>query len=192
MQIAEVIIKKEENMYSQTSCIEKYGSQYNVSKLLGEGKLFKVDRGVYSEKEHVPALAVLMFKYPKAVITMKTALYIHGLTDTIPDVYDLATDRDAAKITDKRVKQYFYPSDILEAGVEEQDYRGYKIRIYSKERMLIEVIRYKSKLPFDLYKEVILNYRRIMPTLNIQEIQDHALESPKSGRILEVLQAEVF
>lgn len=179
-------------MYSQADCVKEYGSQYNVRKLMGEGKLFKVDRGIYSEQEHVPALAVLMFKYPKAVITMKTALFIHGLTDVIPDVYDLATDRDAAKITDKRVKQYFYPSEMFEAGVEEQEYSGYRIRIYSKERMLVEVIRYKSKLPFDLYKEVILNYRRIMPTLNIQEIQDHALGSPKSARILEILQTEVF
>lgn len=179
-------------MYSQADCVKEYGSQYNVGKLLDEGKLFKVDRGVYSEQEHVPALAILMFKYPKAVVTMKTALYIHGLTDVIPDIYDLATDRNAAKITDKRVKQYFYPSETFEEGVEDYDYRGYKIRIYSRERMLAEVIRYKSKLPFDLYKEVILNYRRIMPTLNIQEIQDHAMALPKSGRILEILQSEVF
>ena len=179
-------------MYSQADCIREYGSQYNVSKLLSEGKLFKVSRGVYSEEKHVPVLAVLMFKYPRAVVTMKTALYIHGLTDIIPEAYDLATDRDAAKIADKRVKQYFYPSETFEDGVEEQEYRGYKIRIYSKERMLVEVIRYKSKLPFDLYKEVILNYRRIMPTLNIQEIQDFAIESPKSARILEILQMEVF
>ena len=179
-------------MYSQADCVREYGSQYNIGKLINDGKLIRIERGVYSEEKHVPALAVLMFKYPKAVATMKTAFYIHGLTDVIPDVYDLATDRDAAKIKDKRVKQYFYPSEVFEKGIEEKEYRGYKIRVYSKERMLVELIRYKSKLPFDLYKEVILNYRRILPTLNIQEIQDHALESPKSERILQVLQMEVF
>lgn len=179
-------------MYSQADCVKEYGSQYNVGKLIDAGKLFRIERGIYSEEKHVPTLAVLMFKYPKAVATMKTAFYIHGLIDKIPDVYDLATDRDAAKIKDKRVRQYFNPSEVFENGIEEIEYRGYKIRVYSKERMLVELIRYKSKLPFDLYKEVILNYRRIMPTLNIQEIQDHALESPKSEKILETLQMEVF
>ena len=179
-------------MYSQADCVKEYGSQYHVEKRVDDGKLFRIERGVYSEEENVPTLAILMFKYPKAVVTMKTAFYIHGLTDSIPVLYDLATDRDAAKIRDTRVKQYFYPSELFETGVEEMEYRGYKIRVYSKERMLVELVRYKSKLPFDLYKEVILNYRRIMPALNIQEIQDYALASPKSERILETLQMEVF
>lgn len=30
---------------------------------------------------------------------------MHGLTDVIPDAYDLATDRDAAKIKDRQVHQ---------------------------------------------------------------------------------------
>ena len=179
-------------MFTQADCVREFGSQYNISKLIDEGKLFRIDRGVYSEEKNVPALAILMFKYPRAVVTMRTALYIHGLTDVIPDIYDLATDRDAAKIKDNRVKQYFYPSEMFDSGIEEHDYMGYKIRIYSKERILVELIRYKSKLPFDVYKEAILNYRRILPTLNIQEIQDYALESPKSARIIEILQAEVF
>ncbi len=179
-------------MYSQADCVREYGSQYNVEKLIDDGKLFKIERGIYSEEKSIPTLAVLMFKYPKAVATMKTAFYIHGMTDVIPDIYDLATDRDAAKIRDKRVKQYFYPSDTFEKGIEEKEYMGYGIRVYTKERMLVELIRYKSKIPFDFYKEVVLNYRRILPTLNIQEIQDHALESPKSNLILESLQLEVF
>jgi hypothetical protein len=187
-----MIIQKEARMYSQADCVKEYGSQYNIGKLMDDGKLFKVERGIYSEEKHVPTLAVLMFKYPKAVATMKTALYIHGLTDAIPEIYDLATDRDAAKIKDKRVKQYFYPSDMFEEGIEKKEYMGYKIRVYSKERMLVELIRYKSKLPFDFYKEVILNYRRVMPTLNIQAIQDYAMESPKSARIIEILQTEVL
>ena len=64
--------------------------------------------------------------------------------------------------------------------------------MYSKERMLIELLRYKSKLPYDYYKEVILNYRKIMPGLNIQMIQDYAYDAPRSGKIMERLQTEVM
>lgn len=52
-------------------------------------------------------------------------------------------------------------------GIEIADYKGYDIRIYNKERMLIELVRYKSKLPFDYYKEIILNYRKLLPRLDI-------------------------
>ena len=179
-------------MMNQADSLRKYGSQYNINKQLKEHKLYRIERGVYSNVKAVPELAILAFKYPNAVITMGNAFYLHKLTDVIPDVYDLATDRDAAKIKDKRVKQFFYPKETFREGVDKLDYRGYKITIYSKERMLIELVRYKSKLPYDYYKEILLNYRKIMPQLNIQEIQDMALSMPKSDKIMEILQAEVF
>ena len=58
--------------------------------------------------------------------------------------------------------------------------------------MLVELLRYKSKLPFDYYKEILLNYRKLLPRLNVQDIQDYALESPKSNKVLEALQTEVM
>jgi hypothetical protein len=58
--------------------------------------------------------------------------------------------------------------------------------------MLVELLRYKTKLSYDFYKEVILNYRKILPTLNIQELQDLALDAPKSAKVLDLLQSEVL
>ncbi len=90
------------------------------------------------------------------------------------------------------MKQYFVSDEFFEEGIERTEYKGYSIRIYDRERMLIELVRYKSKLPFDYYKEIILNYRKILPQLNIQKIQDYALASPKSGKVMETLQIEVL
>lgn len=179
-------------MMSRAECIDEYGSDYLIEQKIKKGELYKLIKGVYSTQKHVPELAIFTFKYPSAVITMKSAFYFYGLTDVIPDVCDLATTRDATKIKDKKVKQYFVDDNFFEEGIDTVDYRGFNIRIYSKERMLIELIRYKSKLSFDYYKEVLLNYRRILPQLNIQEIQDIALAAPKSNKIMEILQMEVF
>lgn len=179
-------------LYSRSDCIAKYGSDYQINKKVVAGELYKVEKGIFSETENVPELAVLAFKYPHAVLTMHSAFYMYDLTDVIPDEYDLATDRDATKIPEKNVKQYFLPHDFLMEGVENINYKGYPIQIYSKERMLIELLRYKSKLPFDYYKEVLLNYRRILPTLDIQKIQDYAWNSPKSNKVMELLQMEVL
>ena len=179
-------------MMTHSDCLEQYGSDYRIQQKLEAGELFKIGKGLYSEEEHVPELAELSYKYPNAILTMRNAFYMHGLTDVIPDEYDFATDRDAAKISDKRVRQYFIPRSFLRDGVEQYDHKGYKIPMYSKERMLIELLRYKSKLPFDYYKEIILNFRRIMRTLDIQKIQDYALASPKSNKVMETLQMEVL
>ena len=172
--------------------MKEYGSDYQIQKRVGDGALYQVGKAVYSTEANVPYLAVLAFKYPSAVVTMHNAFYMHGLTDVIPDEYDLATGRNAAKIREEKVNQYFIPEEFFRKGVETIEYKGYQIPIYSKERMLVELLRYKSKLPFDYYKEILLNYRKIMPRLNVQDIQDYALESPKSNKVLETLQMEVL
>ena len=69
---------------------------------------------------------------------------------------------------------------------------GCVINIYSKERMLVELLRHKSKLPFDYYKEILLNYRDMIHDLDIPLIQDYAYEVPKTSMIMELLQLEVL
>ena len=179
-------------MRNRSDCLKEYGSDYMIQQEVRDGKLFKVGRGIYSKDRNAPEIAVLAYQYPKAVITMRIAFYIQGLTDVIPEEYDLSTDRNASKIKAKHVKQYFAPSGFFRQGIETIDYKGYPIRIYSKERLLIELLRYKNKLPYDYYKEILHNFRRILPQLNMQEIQDYASEAPKSGRIMETLQTEVL
>lgn len=173
-------------------CIARYQSDYQIKKKIEAGELYKLEKGIYSTEQCVPELSVIFTKYPKAVLTMNSALYIHGLTDVIPDNYFLATDKDAAKIRDKRVKQCFEQSDYVYVGAEVKEYQGSEIKIYSKERLLIEVIRNKRKLPYDYYKEIILNYRKMIYDLDIESIQEYAMTFPKSKMITEILQAEVF
>ncbi len=170
-------------MKSRADCLKEYGSDYMISQKIEAGVLFKVGKGIYSTDKYVPQLAVLAFRYPNAVVTMRNAFYIYGLTDVIPDEYDLATDRNASKIHGDNIRQYFAPSSFFEPGAQNIDYKGYPIRIYSRERMLIELLRYKDKLPFDYYKEVLHSFRHILPQLDMQAIQDYAYASPKAERL---------
>ena len=64
--------------------------------------------------------------------------------------------------------------------------------MYNKERLLIELLRNKNKLPYDYYKEILINYRTIVHDLDIPMIQDMAMVLPKSGMIMDTLQTEVF
>ena len=179
-------------MLTRKEALKKYGSDYQIKKRIQDGTLKKLAKGLYSEGEDIPEFAVISVKYPNAVLTMESAFYFHGLTDVIPDEYDLATGRDSSKISDNKVRQYFVPEYFLEIGVEEVDKDGFIIRVYSMERMLVELLRFQSKLPFDYYKEILLNFRKRLPTMNIQKIQDYALLAPNSNKVCERLQLEVL
>ena len=68
-------------MKTRAECLKEYGSDYFIEKKIEEGKLFKIEKGIYSEKRYVPDIAMLGYKYPNAVLTMKSAFYYYGLTD---------------------------------------------------------------------------------------------------------------
>ena len=179
-------------IYTFKECKEKYGTLYMINKAVKNEELYKIERGFYSDKPHESEVSLISIKYPDAVFTMNSAFYYHNLTDTIPDKYFLVTDKDAATISDKRVVQKYENSKALNLGVIQMEQDGGIIKIYSKERMLLELIRNKNNMPFYYYKEILNNYRKIVYDLNIQDIQDYANELPKNKMIMETLRLEVF
>lgn len=179
-------------LYTYKECINKWSSNYQIQKQITEGNLFQIEKGIYSDTPDVSALAIISAKYPKAIFTMDSAFYYHGLTDVIPDEYHIATDKHSIHLSDKRIRQYYVPSDILNVGVITTIRRDATFRIYNRERMLIELLRYKNKLPFDYYKEIIGNYRNLIYELDVERIQEYAATFPKPKMISEALEAEVF
>lgn len=179
-------------LYSYQESISQYKSDYQIQKAIENGLFFKLEKGIYSDSKNESYLGIISKKYPEAILTMDSAFYFYGFTDTIPDYYCLATDRNASKIKDTRVKQFFISKELLGLGKVNEIENGNTIQIYNKERMLIELVRNKSKLPYDYYKEIIMCYRKIANNLDIQEIQELAFAFPKSNRIVKKLQDEVF
>lgn len=53
-------------------------------------------------------------------------------------------------------------------------YHNTEICIYNLERMLIELVRFRGKLPFDYYKEIIGSYRNRVETMDIVKAEDYA------------------
>ena len=94
----------------------------------------------------MPELEIIMKKYPNAILTLNSAFYYYGLTDTIPDHYYVATPKSNRKIEDVRVK-----------------------------------------LSFDLYKEIISNYRKLMT-----QIMEYAYELPKTNMVMETIRLEIL
>lgn len=172
--------------------INEYGSPYMLAKEIENGALYKLEEGFYSKNKYEPELEVIMKKYPKAILAGEYAFYLHGLTDVIPEKYDLATPYKSAKLRDNRIRQIYMKDDLLDIGVEEMETDGGLVRVYDKERMLIELLRNKNSMPYDLYKEILLNYRKIIDSLQIWRIQEYAEKFPKRKMIKKALDEEVF
>lgn len=171
--------------------IKAYGNDYGIKKAIEEKKLFRIDDGVYSTKLIVSEEAALCFRYPKAVLALSSAFYLHGLTDTTPDYYEMATSRDAAKIYDPRVRQVFSPRKILNVGKTRFQKDG-TIFVYDLERCTIDLFRYKSKLPYDYYKEVLRNLRSRLGEMDVRKLQDYISKMPRQERLMRMMMDELL
>ena len=93
---------------------------------------------------------------------------------------------------DNYIKQIFDNNNSMDLGVELLKYNGDDILIFSRERLLIELIRNKCNLPFDYYKEIISSYRRMLYELDFQSIEEYAQQLPKTKMVMDSIQMEVF
>ena len=71
-------------------------------------------------------------------------------------------------------------------------YQNSQIRIYSRERLLVDLIRFRSKYPLDYYKEIISAYRHIVDQLDFFEMEDYAMMLKNGENIMKTIQMEVL
>ena len=179
-------------VYTYQEILKKLGSRTNIEKALASGNLFRLRNGVYSESDIVNPMVIVSKKYEGAIITMDSAFYYYNLTDVIPQKVHVATNRNARKINDVEVVQYYVSNDILNQGKIQVNINGNMVNMYNKERLLIELIRKRASIPFDYYKEIIDNYRQISNELDMYKIEEYVSLFKNEVNLFNILQREVF
>lgn len=173
-------------------CIERYGSDYRIKKEIQAGRLFQKEKGIYTDEKFCSDIEIAVAKYPKAIFTGESAYYYYGLTDVIPDQFHLATLRTDSRIKDSSVRQYFVSESLFDLGKTTITYHGTELPIYSRERLLVDLIRQKSKIPYDYYKELISSYRRISEELDFFSVEECAAKLKQHDSIMKAIELEVL
>ena len=187
-----IICSMRDVVLTYESALEEAGSRGALETKVRNGDLFKIGRGIYASSEYPDPLVVARALYPDAVITMDSALASYGMTDVPPDKVHLATARDATRISRPGYRQYFTERKLLDPGAVEKDMGHGTIRIYDRERLLVEVMRRQATLPLDYYREVIASYRRISEDLDVRLVEDYMALFKRQDAMFDILQREVL
>ena len=179
-------------IYTYKEMVSRYGSAYQIARAVDSGNVFKVSRGIYSDVRHPNPNAVACALYPHAVLTMDSAFYLHGLTDVIPELVHVATPRNSTRIRNAHVRQYFMEPRLMRVGTQQREDSGLLVRVFSKERMLVELLRNAGKLPLDYYKELIGSYRKIANELDMHEVEDCMSQYKRADTLFDMMQREVL
>lgn len=178
-------------LYFHKELKEKLKSDYQIQKAVEERQYFKVDDGLYSDKPNADYIEIIAKKFPNFVIYGDSAYYYHNLTDFIPGKVVLATTKNK-KIRSKFVKQVRLTDKLFNIGITKIQINGITINIYEKERMFIELARGKNQMRYDMYKEIIANYRKIVYNLDMEKVEKYLSYFPYEDKLFEIIQNEVF
>ena len=179
-------------VYTHKELKEKYGSDYQIQKAVKDGNLYKIESGIYSDKQNNHYLDIFAKKYPNAIISGDSAYYYHNLTDVIPKKIFMTTDRTSGRFNDENIIQSYSTSDYFNLGKTNIEFEGVNINIYDKERMLIELVKNKNITPYDYYKEIINNYRNIKSEIDVYKLQEYAIVYSNGEKLMSIIQDEVF
>lgn len=178
-------------IYLYKDLTKKGYSDYQIKKMVKENKLYMIQKGAYSTTKEYDYLEYLVKKHPNAIVTLETACRCYSLIKNKPTTYYLATKQKDRKIKDENVKQIFMTDSLYNVGANVVTYQQYNIKIYDLERLLVEVVRNKINMDYDVYINIINSYKKISKLLNKTKL-DNYIKLFKDKRIEERIKNEVF
>ncbi|NCD09877.1 MAG: abortive phage infection protein [Negativicutes bacterium] len=133
--------------------------------MVAEGKLERVDRGVYVSKDSIEdEMFSMQTKYPKLIYSHETALYLHGLSDRTPFEYSASVPsgyKVVGSVAD-RFKIYYIRKDLHELGVETiKSSHGNPIRTYNVERTICDLIRSRSRIDVQILNDALKRFVKL-------------------------------
>jgi len=169
--------------YADTQDLRSLGIQSRqISALVADGILVKVRRGLYKLSdapvyEH-SQLVEICIAQPKAVIALASALEFHGLSTYSPSEITIALPRNYSFVsfekTNLPIKAYYFPKSYYEHGIEANKIKGGAVRVYSKEKTVCDMFRYRKTFGDDIALEGLKNYLATKKA-NIQLLHQYAV-----------------
>jgi len=165
------------NVQQYKSIFKKYGGMMrtkdlnaekiyykSIQQLIEDGYIEKVRYGYYQwiDSEDFSETGTVIRLFPDAILCMDTALRYYGYSDRTPGAWHIAVSKDSGKsrfnIDYPFVKPYYVDPKVLEIGLITGEMDGHTIRIYDKERVICDCLRYRNKMDKEIFNKAIQKY----------------------------------
>ncbi len=160
------IVKKNGGRISRKEALANGMSPSSFYALVKKNQMDKVAPGVYAYDYYVrDNLFILQERYPGIVYSGLTALYAYYLSGKIPDYIEFSMPK-GYRVRKKSIKpdiRYHIENNIDYfnfANIEVETMFGNKIKCYSKEKLIVEMIKDREDYPAEIFIKAIKKYLR--------------------------------
>jgi predicted transcriptional regulator of viral defense system len=160
-------VKKEFEKYGgilKTSEINQCGlTSRQINNLLSDGLITKIKHGFYELTDYMVREEVIIARlFPEAVIFLESALMQYDYTDRIPQMWQIAVDKNTSKskfnIDYPFIQPFYIKGEYVNIGVDYMDVDNVRVNIYNRDRTICDVLRYEKKLEKEVFNKAIQRY----------------------------------
>ena len=153
--------------------------------------LERISRGVYADASAFPdEMVLLQRRYPKAVFSHDTALYLHDLTDRDPVPLTVTVDSsyNAGSLRDQGILVHYAKPEWYALGITNVETpQGGMVRAYDKERTICDAIRRRAAMDPAMFRQAIRDYARSKDK-NLGRLSEYAKVMNMESRVFEVME----
>lgn len=185
-------LKEHDGVMKTAQLYEECGLTYrSLDSLLKEEFLVRVKNGYYSlkedsrsEEERVAAL------FPDGVLCLESALYYYGYLEEKPFAWNIAIDKNTSKsrfVLDYPVViPYYTEPEVLKIGVTDASLNTVTMKIYDRDRMICDVLKYEHKLDHEVMKAALRGYIAD-PQKDVHNLLEYARVRKVSAKVQSML-----
>jgi predicted transcriptional regulator of viral defense system len=151
-----------------------------LARLVGESRVERVQRGVYrlsdAPMQTAEELLELHLRVPHAVVCLTSALAYHRLSTVAPLEVHLAISRTVRTpaVTFPPVRFYRFSTGAFEYGMTSTPIGGVDVPIFTPEKTLADLLKYRNKLGIDLFLEGLRTYFLKTPRPDLHALREAA------------------
>ena len=129
------------------------------------------------------------YKYPKFIFSHVSALFLHGLTDQLPDYFEVTGPKNYRPFSQK-------PSVIIHTDSHDESYRlgiceiktslGHLVECYDMERTLCDIIKNSRKIDAEIFGKALRLYAKSKDK-NIRNLLHYAQVLKIENKVAELM-----
>lgn len=165
--------------------------------LRNSGLIEELQRGLYALIDlpniQEPDLITISKKVPEGVVCLISALYYHRLTIQIPRWIDVAVHQKYSppSLVNPPVQFHWFSDSVFKSGIETHNFDGAKVKIYSREKSIVDCFRLRKKVGIEIAIEALKEYLA-QENINLSILRELSKESRISRIIEPYIQAMTY
>lgn len=134
-----------------------------ITSFLKNGTLTRIAAGFYRlSSDNISEAAIISRLFPDGVLWHNTALFYYGYSDRTPMEWDIIISKNVSpsrfKIDYPYIKPFFVRPSRLSYGVTTIDIDGCTLKIFDRDRIICECLKYESEMDRETFNKAIQAY----------------------------------